>query len=202
MLNNFQIPKFFPFEKTEKTKGVIYQTDLVRPNLPFGVDQMSYFVYEINDSIFISKFRSSKKNEYTKVGDSLLIEYSLDRFEKVKILKNYNNTFNWLPTQKNRLIKSSFQHILKNGYKELKLEENIFTFYHFENNKNINLKVSGTFEQRNDSIILTPLVNFIYDKTKYKRERLEPINDNDFDISKFLIVDKVLVEIDTELIFK
>ncbi|OED37741.1 hypothetical protein AB832_04975 [Flavobacteriaceae bacterium (ex Bugula neritina AB1)] len=45
MWNNFELPKFYPFEKIAKVKAIVFNFKFVIPRLPHGgPDQIVYFV--------------------------------------------------------------------------------------------------------------------------------------------------------------
>jgi len=202
MYHNFELPKFYPFEKTATTRGVIYQADRVRPNLPRGVryDQAIYYIYKVNDSIYISEAQFNKRQGFSIIGDSLLIEYSKREPSRSKVLHNlkippldlYNDHF-----------KTHFSCVKENGFKELTLNANIFTYADYANYGKLTLKVSGTFTNIEDTLTLNPFVHHKFDKAKYKSEDLIPINTKKIKLSKFYAnSDATITEISTGLVLK
>ena len=61
MYHNFELPTFYPFEKTGTVKAVAFQAKLVVPRLP-GIggeyDQIVHFIYKIDNIVYVSKHRA------------------------------------------------------------------------------------------------------------------------------------------------
>ena len=202
MYSNFTIPKFYPFETTGFAKGVVYKIDALRPHLPKGggMDQAAYFIFKIKDSIYVKETRLHKGNQFAKIGDSLLIEYSVKNPNRNKVLYNLNIA----PLDLyNHQFKTNFSAVKENGYKELSLNAHIFTYADYGDYGKLLLKTSGTFSISHDTIILQPLVQHKFDKTKYHHVDILPVYHNNIKLSKFLMHKEAkLTEIETDLILK
>ena len=88
--NHFELPTFFLFDKTEKTKGTVTITDWI-----YGVKgyrlQLVTYEYQVNDSLYKDKFKAGSREGFQKVGDKVLIEYSVAKPEKNEVIGYYRN---------------------------------------------------------------------------------------------------------------
>jgi hypothetical protein len=89
--HHFEIPTFFLFGKTEKTKGVISHTELT-----FGVKghliQRATYEYRVNGKLFTDTFKAGRREGLQTVGDSIQIKYLVGNPEKNEVVGFYRNT--------------------------------------------------------------------------------------------------------------
>lgn len=203
MYHNFELPTFYPFEKTGTVKAVAFQTKLVVPRLPYGdYDQIVHFVYQIDDILYISKHRAHRLGQFQKTGDSLLVRYSVDDPQRTDPIRYYHNVSK---KAKHDHIKKSFLYTKPNGYKGLELRANIFTYEDYTTYGKRLTKTTGTYIIQDSTLILTPLI--YYDKSKVENTTIEepkPMNSNfeKSNISNFKQNPKGnLIEINTNFIF-
>ncbi len=97
--NHFELPTFFLFDKTEKTKGTVTNTEWI-----YGVKgyrlQLVTYEFEANDSTYTDKFKAGQRQGLQKIGDKILIEYSLDRPDKNEVVGYYRNQSETIKTIK------------------------------------------------------------------------------------------------------
>lgn len=88
MFNNFQIPTYFLFEKTDETKATI--TDI---NWAYGIKchqlQLLTDEYEVADSTYSDKFKAGMGYDLKKIGDKLLVKYSIKKPKKNKVIGQF-----------------------------------------------------------------------------------------------------------------
>ena len=88
--NHFEPPTIFLFDKTEKTKGTVTNTEWT-----YGVKgyrlQLVTYEFEANDSIYTGKFKAGQREGLQKIGDKILIEYSVDKPAKNELVGYYRN---------------------------------------------------------------------------------------------------------------
>lgn len=93
MFNNFQIPNYFLFEKTDKTEGTITNIDWT-----YGIRgqqlQLLTYEYTVSDSTYSEKFKAGMGYDYKKVGDKLLIKYSVEKPKKNKVIGQFKPELN------------------------------------------------------------------------------------------------------------
>jgi len=98
-MNHFELPTFFLLDKTEKTKGTVTNTEWT-----YGVKgyrlQLVTYEFEAKDSIYTDKFKVGKREGLQKIGDKILIEYSVDRPEKNEVVGYYRNQSEPIKTMK------------------------------------------------------------------------------------------------------
>ena len=184
MLNDFELPKFIPFEDTDTAEAIIYKTRDSRSRLPHGgMNQNNFYVYRINGKNFISIFRS-KKNNAPLVGDSLLIKYSLNNPSKSELVKNYGNVIphRTLSRKKNRPKKFSLTED-----SEIIFIENIFLYKYWGEEKNKSFKLSGTYSREGEILNLIPLVFHKYNPGKFKSEELIAYNSDTISLNQIEI---------------
>lgn len=99
--NHFELPTFFLFDKTEKTKGTVTNTEWT-----YGVKgyrlQLVTYEFEANDSIYTDNFKAGQREGLQKIGDKILIEYSVDRPDKNEVVGYYRNQSEPIKTKKLR----------------------------------------------------------------------------------------------------
>lgn len=88
--NHFELPTFFLFNKTDKTKGTVTNTKWT-----YGVKgyrlQLVTYVFEANDSTYTDKFKAGQREGLQKIGDKILVEYSIDKPENNEVVGYYRN---------------------------------------------------------------------------------------------------------------
>ncbi|MBU3821503.1 hypothetical protein KO566_05475 [Flavobacteriaceae bacterium XHP0103] len=93
MFNNFQIPTYFLFEKTNKTNATI--TDI---NWTYGIKgrpiQLLTYDYKVGDSIYSDKFKAGRGYNYKKIGNKLLVKYAVNNPKKNKVIGQFKPEFN------------------------------------------------------------------------------------------------------------
>ena len=102
--NHFKLPTLFIFDKTEKSKGTVTNTEWT-----YGVKgyrlQLVTYKFEVNDSIYTDKFKAGQREGIQKIGDEILIEYSVDRPDKNDVVGYYRNQSKPIKTMKLELKK-------------------------------------------------------------------------------------------------
>ncbi|MFD2561604.1 hypothetical protein [Aquimarina rubra] len=206
MWNNFELPKFYPFERVGKVEALVFQTKLVVPRLPgLGVDKLDeivYFLYEIDDVIYVSKYRAYKTGQFQRTGDSLLVEYSLNNPQRTDPIIYYHNV-----SSKNRSVdfSKSFLHTKSNGYKALDLRENIFTYQDYSEYGERLIKTTGTYVMEDNMIKLSPLIYYLNRMVGDSLiEEPKPINKDEQKIflNDFIVnPNGSITEVNTNLIF-
>ena len=97
--NHFELPTFFLFDKTEKTKGTVTNTEWT-----YGVKgyrlQLVTYEFEANDSTYTDKFKAGQREGLQKIGDKILIEYSVDKPGKNEVVGYYRNQSEPINTMK------------------------------------------------------------------------------------------------------
>ena len=97
--NHFKLPTFFLFDKTEKTKGTVTNTEWT-----YGVKgyrlQLVTYEFEANDSTYTDKFKAGQREGLQKIGDKILIEYSVDKPGKNEVVGYYRNQSEPINTMK------------------------------------------------------------------------------------------------------
>ncbi|WP_299185635.1 hypothetical protein [uncultured Aquimarina sp.] len=206
MWNNFELPKFYPFEKTEKVEALVFHSRPVQPRLPdFGGgvnDLMVKFVYQVDDITYVSKYRAHKTGQFQRSGDSLLVEYSINNPQRTKPILYYHNVSS---KSRHEGFVKSFLHTKPNGYKALDLRENIFTYEDYGEYGERFIKTTGTYIKESGVIKLSPL---IYYQNRLVGDSIieepKPINKDDEKIflSDFIEnSDQSIIEVNTGLIF-
>jgi len=93
MFNNFQIPTYFIFEKTDKTKATI--TDI---NWTYDIKghplQLLTYEFKVSDSTYSDKFKAGMGYDYKKIGDKLLVKYAVDNPKKNKVIGQFKPELN------------------------------------------------------------------------------------------------------------
>jgi hypothetical protein len=185
MLNDFELPKFYPLEKTKTVEGIIYKIRDSRSRLPHGgMDQNNFYVYQVNEKNFISVFRSRKNNNPPMVGDSLLIKYSLGTPSKSELIKNYGNV---IPNRSLSRKKNKPKLFKLTENSEIIFIENIFLYKFWGASKRESFKLSGTYKRNEKVLNLTPLVFHKNNAGKYKSEEFIPYNSDTIIINQFEI---------------
>ncbi len=204
MWNNFELPKFYPFEKTKQAIGLVIENKKVHSKLPNGLyDQKVKFVFETNQDLAVSDYRAYSVDMFKNIGDSIIIEYSVKNPKRCKYIRPYNYKKN-----KNSELKpdQNFAHTKKDGYKNLILVKSLFTYEDYAEYGKRLIKTTGIFKKTGDTIKLTSLV--YYDDRKVGNtliEEMKPINKQSekFKISDFLVVsNNHIVEMSTGCNFK
>lgn len=90
MFNNFQIPTYFLFEKTEKTKATISDVNWTHGIKGQPIPLFTYS-YTVADSIYSDKFKAKIGYDYKKIGDKLLIEYAVNNPGKHKVIGQFKS---------------------------------------------------------------------------------------------------------------
>mgnify|MGYP003654601643 CR=1 FL=1 len=97
--NHFELPTFFLFDKTEKTKRTVTNTEWT-----YGVKgyrlQLVTYEFEVNDSTYTDKFKAGQREGLQNIGDKILIEYSVDRPDKNEVVGYYRNQSEPIKTMK------------------------------------------------------------------------------------------------------
>ncbi len=185
MLNDFELPKFIPFENTDTVEAIIYKTRDSRSRLPHGgMDQNNFYVYQLNGENYISVFRSKRNNNAPMVGDSLLIKYSLSSPNKSELIKNYGNVLPNRTLSRKKTKPKNFK-ITENS--EIIFIENIFLYKYWGEGKNESFKLSGTYKKDNKILNLNPLVFHKYNAGKYKSEELIAYNSDTISLNQIKI---------------
>ena len=85
MFNNFEIPEYFIFQKTDKTRGTITKVEL-----NYGIKghpiKILHYEYTVLDSTYYDKFKASMGYQEKNTGDKLLIKFSIENPEKNKVI--------------------------------------------------------------------------------------------------------------------
>ena len=89
MWNNFKLPTIF-FGKTAKTKGYVEKIEIVPGYKGSGVYQKTYYFYTVENSTYKDDFTAGKRHGLQRIGDSLLIKYSVSKPSKNEIIGFYN----------------------------------------------------------------------------------------------------------------
>ncbi|GAA4277846.1 hypothetical protein GCM10022259_25700 [Aquimarina mytili] len=206
MWNNFELPKFYPFERIEKAEALVFYSEKIPPKLPFAdfrneFDLSIKFIYKVNQKVFISEYRAYKASMFQKEGDSIMVEYSTGDPSKVRYTKSLRKR-----KTKRLQFRKNFHHIKENGYKNLELVESLFTYEDYAEYGKKLIKTTGVFKKTGDTIKLTSLM--YYDDVRVGGtliEEIKPINRQleEFEISDFLMVsNNHIVEIRTGCNFK
>lgn len=77
-LNHFQIPIRFIFDKTENTNATITKIEWVY-GVKGGQLQFVTYQYQVEDSIYIDTFKAGRKEGLQTIGDTVLIEYAINK---------------------------------------------------------------------------------------------------------------------------
>ncbi len=97
--NHFELPTFFLFDETEKTKGTVTNTEWT-----YGVKgyrlQLVTYEFEANDSTYTDKFKAGQREGLQKIGDKILIEYSVDKPDKNEVVGYYRDQSEPINTMK------------------------------------------------------------------------------------------------------
>jgi hypothetical protein len=88
--NHFELPTFFLLDKTEKTKGTVTNTEWTFSVKGYYLQRVTY-EYVVNDSVYNDNIKAGQQEGAQKVGDKILIEYSVDKPEKNKVIGYYGN---------------------------------------------------------------------------------------------------------------
>ena len=88
MFNNFEIPEYFIFEKTGKTQGTITEVDFKNGIKGHPVKIFQY-EYKVKDNTYLDVFEPTIGYQDKKLGDKLLIKYSLENPQKNKVIGHY-----------------------------------------------------------------------------------------------------------------
>lgn len=88
--NNFEFPTYFWFSKTEKTKGEVTKVLPKHLGKGFYLQAVTY-KYQVKDSLYKSTFNAGQSQGRQKVGDKILIEYSVSTPQKSKVVGYYRN---------------------------------------------------------------------------------------------------------------
>ena len=203
MWSNFELPKFYPFEKTGKTIGYVFYSKKVQPKLRYkNFDQIVRFFYEVDGFIHVSEHRAYKGGQYQNFGDSLLVVYSVNNPERTKPLIYYKNKN--IDVNATRIGKS-FIHIKSDGYKTLDIVGRIFTYEDYDAYGKRVVKTTGIYLLKENKIKLIPKV--YYQKKNVPGKEIEepkPIrfNKERIVLSDFTInPDHSLLEVNTNLVF-
>lgn len=89
-INNFELPTFFLFVKTAETKGEVTTADWIN-GIKGHPTQLVTYNYEVNDSIYIDKFKGRRSGGLQAIGDKILIKYSIDNPGKNKVVGYYRS---------------------------------------------------------------------------------------------------------------
>lgn len=91
--NNFELSPVFLFDKTNQTKGTVTDTKWT-----YGVKgsylQLVTYEYQVGDSLYSDRFKAGRKQGRQKIGDKLLIKYSVDKPQKNEIIGYYRDSRN------------------------------------------------------------------------------------------------------------
>jgi hypothetical protein len=92
-VNNIELSPIFFFDKTNQIKGTVTDT-----NWTYGVKgsylQLVTYKYQVGDSLYSDKYKAGQMQGKQKIGDKLLIKYSVDKLQKNKIIGYYRNSRN------------------------------------------------------------------------------------------------------------
>jgi cytochrome c oxidase assembly protein Cox11 len=97
--NHFELPTFFLFDKTEKTKGTVTNTEWTHGVKGYRLQLVTY-EFEANDSTYTDKFKAGQREGLQKIGDKILIEYSVDKPDKNEVVGYYRNQSEPINTMK------------------------------------------------------------------------------------------------------
>ncbi|MBW1294867.1 hypothetical protein [Aquimarina litoralis] len=156
----FTIPTFYPFERTGEVKAIVFQSKLVDPlflDYDYSLDQIVHFVYRIDDVVYVSKHRVERSWQFQKIGDSLLIRYSVNDPQRTDPIRYYHNVSNKSGFDH---IKKCFLHTKDNGYKSLDLYANIFTYEDYGSYGKLITKTTGSYMEKDSVLTLTPLIYY------------------------------------------
>ncbi|WP_299899726.1 hypothetical protein [uncultured Aquimarina sp.] len=205
MYHNFELPTFYPFEKTGTVKAVAFQAKLVVPRLP-GIggehDQIVHFIYKIDNIVYVSKHRAYRSGQFQAIGDSLLVRYSVNDPQRTDPTRYYHNVSS---KPRYNYLKKSFLHTKSNGYTALDLHANIFTYEDYGAYGKLLTKTTGTYIIQDSTLVLTPLI--YYRKRKVEDTIIEEPKPMNEDFEKIYISNFIqnpngnLIEINTNLTF-
>ncbi len=97
--NNFELTPIFLFDKTNQTKGTVIDTK-VTLGVKGSYLQLVTYEYQVGDSLYSDKFKAGRKQGKQKIGDKLLIKYSVDKPRKNEIIGYFRNSKNSKSTTK------------------------------------------------------------------------------------------------------
>lgn len=98
--NNFKLTPNFLFDKTNQTKGTVIDTKLTL-GIKGSYLQLVTYEYQVGDSLYSDKFKAGRKQGKQKIGDKLLIKYSVCKPQKNEIIGYFRNSRNPDTTNKN-----------------------------------------------------------------------------------------------------
>lgn len=82
--NNFELPSFLLFTKTDRTTATVIQTE--RTFGPKGYRyQRIHYTYQVNDSLYKGSMKVGKRRGSREIGDRAVVEYSVSNPANHKI---------------------------------------------------------------------------------------------------------------------
>ena len=88
MANDFKLPRFFLFEKTNEVRATIIE---IKPT--YGIKgrvlQLLIYEYKVEDSLYQDRLKAGFGYGYKQVGDQLLVEYSVNNPQKNEVIGQY-----------------------------------------------------------------------------------------------------------------
>ena len=98
--NNFELTPIFLFEKTSETKGTVTDTKWT-----YGIKgtfiQLVTYEYKVRDSLYFDKLKVGQRQGKQKIGDKLLIKYSVNKPKKNEVIGYFRASRNSDSTTKN-----------------------------------------------------------------------------------------------------
>lgn len=89
--NNFELPIYFPFSKTDKTVGTVVKTKRI-----YGVKghhyQRVYYEYNVNDSVYSDFMKVGKRKGPREIGDKMAVEYSVSNPHRNRVAAFYKQS--------------------------------------------------------------------------------------------------------------
>lgn len=89
MANDFQMPNFFLFQRTDKVKATIVE---IKPT--YGIKgrilQLLIYEYKVEDSLYQDRVKGGFGYGHKRVGDQLLVEYLVRNPQKNEVIGQYN----------------------------------------------------------------------------------------------------------------
>jgi len=89
--NHFEFPNSFLFQKTSETKGLIKEVKLIPGVRGYFLQSVTY-EYQVSDSIYVDKFKAGQREGHQEIGDHLLIQYSVRKPSKNKVVGFYRDS--------------------------------------------------------------------------------------------------------------
>ena len=89
--NHFVIPKSFLFQKTSEINGKVTETNMFNGVRGYLLQKVTD-EYQVVDSVYVDSFIAGKREGHQVVGDRLLIQYSVNKPNKNKVVGFYRDS--------------------------------------------------------------------------------------------------------------